>query len=136
MNDLLNELASYLEDQGVGVFDADSGRNIFVDFIPPDPASLVALLYATGPTIGAQREVADLQFPRFQVFVRNVSHDDGSDKLQAVREALHGKYGLVLAHWRVIRCHADQEGGWIGKEGGLHEFSINFVAEVNAETSS
>ncbi len=137
MNDFLNEVAQYLDDLSVGEFSSDSGRNIFVGIVPADPANCVCLLGITGPTIGVQREVADLQFPRFQAFIRNTAYNAGSDKLQAVRTALHGKYGVILPHWRILRSHADQEGGPIGKNPiGHFEFSINFTTEINAETAA
>jgi hypothetical protein len=136
VNDFLNQIAGYLETQSVGIFEDDDTRDIFVDSTPADPTNLIALMDATGPAIGDGREIADLHFPRFQAYVRDVSHDAGTAKLAALRAALHAKYGIILTNWRVLRCHADQEGGWIGKDGqGRHEFSINFTAEVNAETA-
>lgn len=135
MADFLDEVASYLEDEGVGVFDSSTGRNIFVGEIPESPVNCVVLLGIAGPTISDQRQIRSLQFPRFQAYIRNSGYQAGSDKLQAVRNALHALYGEILPNWRVLACHADQEGGPIGKDKlGRYDFSINFLAEINAET--
>ena len=130
MSDFLNEVADYLQSQAVGTVATD----IFIGKLPPSPDNCVALFGLIGTTLGQQREVAPLQFPRFQVLVRNESYDAASDKLQAVRTALHGKYGLMLANWRVLRCHVETEGGPIGSDDqDRFEFSVNFIAEINAE---
>lgn len=135
MNDFLNQVANYLDGLSIGSND-DADRTIFVGRLPADPDACVALLGLPGTTIGNAREVATLQFPRFQVITRAATYDDASDKLQAVRTALHNKYGLIFANWRVMRCHAEQEGGPIGADGqNRFEFAINFAAEINAQTA-
>ena len=132
MNDFLNELADYLEDQTVGTVATD----IFIGEVPGSPNALVCLLGLPGAGLTASRDVAALQFPRFQAYVRAVSYDDASDKFQAVRTALHGLLGHALPHWRILRCFAESEGGPIGSdEQGRFEFSINFAAEIDAETT-
>ncbi len=133
--DFLDQLATYLQAQSIGT----AGTNIFVNKLPDTTDNCVALIGQPGPSIGPQRDVARLQFPRFQAIIRNVDYNDGSDKFQAVRTALHGKVGLVLPtsanpasdeNIRILRCHAESEGGPIGEdEQGRVEFSINFQAE-------
>lgn len=136
MADFYDEVATYLDQQGVGTYTSPTNRNIFTGHHPSDPDNCVSIVGLLGATLGVSREVASLQFPRFQVIVRNEDYDTGSTKLQAVRTALHGKYGLALPNWRVLRCHADQEGGPIGTdEQGRFEFAINFTAEINGETA-
>lgn len=134
MNDFLMELASWLEDQGIGVFDTESGRNIFVNTHPASPSNCVSLIGQPGPTIGEQKSIPSLHFPRFQAVIRNTSYTAGSDKAAAVRTALHGKNRIILPHWRIMRCHADAEVQPIGEDAqGRYEFSINFSAELNSE---
>lgn len=132
MSDLLNEIGDYLATAGVGTV----ATNIFIGVQPAEPANCISLFGLLGANIGNQREVASLNFPRFQVVVRNEAYDTASDKLAAVRAALHNKYGLILPNWRIMRCHAEQEGGPIGEDAqGRYEFSINFMVEANAETA-
>lgn len=137
MADFLDEVAQYLDDQGVGNFDTASGRNIFVGDIPAGPDTLISLIGVTGSTPPIpSRQVPSLEFPRFQAFIRGVDYATASTKLQLVRTTLHAKYGVILPNWRVLSCHADQEGGPIGKdEIGRFEFTINFTCEVNAQTA-
>lgn len=135
MADFLNEVADYMANStspDIGTVATD----IFIGELPPDPNNCVAIFGLPGSVIGDQREVASLTFPRFQVIVRNVNYDTGSTKLKDVRTKLHGKYGLMLPSWRVLRLYAEQEGGPIGSDDqNRFEFSINFVAEINAETT-
>lgn len=130
MADFVNELADYLAGQGVGTVATD----IFIGKLPATPDNCVALFGLPGQVIGDAREVASLHFPRVQAIIRNESYDLASNKMEAVRTALHNKYGLDWTSWRVMRMHAEQEGGPIGQDDqGRFEFSINFVAETNAE---
>lgn len=134
MADFINEIADYMADGSVSPDIGTVATDIFIGELPPDPDNCVALFGLPGQVIGDQREVASLQFPRFQVIVRNKSYDLASAKMQDVRTKLHNKYGLDLPTWRVLRLHAEQEGGPIGSDDqNRFEFSINFVAEINAE---
>lgn len=135
MDDFLGDIAAYLQNQSVGTAETD----IFWGVLPAEPDDCVALLGTVGTTLTEARDVSELQFPRFQVIVRNGGYADGLDKLAAVRSALHGIVDLILpvgadpevdSYRRVLRCHAEQEGGPIGQdERGRFEFSINFIAE-------
>lgn len=134
MADFFNEIADYMADASVAPDIGTVATDIFIGELPPSPDNCVAIFGLPGQVIGDQREVAPLQFPRFQVIVRNTNYDTASAKMQDVRTKLHGKYGVDLASWRVLRCHAEQEGGPIGSDDqNRFEFSINFVAEINAE---
>lgn len=142
-DDFLNLLADYLEGGGV--------TNVRTGIHPANPDNVTSLLGLQGNTVQANRDVAGLQFPRFQAVIRNVDYEDASTQFRLVRELLHGIVGLILPvgaqtdpelpdpdpYVRILRCHADQEGGPIGEDGkGRYEFSINFSAEyhdVNTE---
>ena len=137
MNPFLNAIASYLDSLDVGIFDTDSGRNIFVNVLPPDPNECIALLGLPGDALDDSRDVAEMQFPRFQAFVRSDDSDDGFTLFQSVRESLHGKLNLKLPsstppYWRILRMHVDQEGGPIGQDDqGRYEFSVNFTTQAH-----
>lgn len=133
--DFLNELADYLEDQSVGtVATVSNSGNIFIGKLPASPNNCIALLGLPGTILADSRDVASLNFPRFQVLIRNEDYSDGAQKLIAVRTALHGLLGYYLPHWRIMRCHAEQEGGPIGSDDqDRFEFTINFIAELNDE---
>ena len=135
--DFLDELANYLQVLLIGT----AGTNIFVNKQPADVDNCVCLFGLPGATAGAGRDVPGLQFPRYQAIIRNTSYNDGADKFQAVRTALHGLIGKILPNGvniattpyiRIMRSHAEQEGGPIGEDDkGRSEFSINFIAEYH-----
>lgn len=132
-DDFLDQLAVYLEANGV--------TTVKTAIQPSDPAICTTLLGLPGSTVQSNRDVAELQFPRFQAIIRNPDYDEASEQYRIVRELLHGMLGVNLPvgvntsttpYVRVMRCHADQEGGPIGDdEQGRYEFSINFTAEIN-----
>ena len=135
MNDFLNELAAYIDTQSSSlIYTSDTGRNLVVGKLPDKPDNCVALLGLFGTTIDDAREIRTLQFPRFQALIRATTYDAASDLHQTVRTTLHARYGVILPHWRILACHAEQEGGPIGQDDkGRYEFSINFIAEINDE---
>lgn len=131
MASFLDEMATYLDTQNASlIYTADSGRNVFKGVLPPDPDSCVAILGASPQTLGQNRDVAELQFPKFQVITRSKDYETAASLMALVRATFHGVIGLSLTSYRVLRCHAEQEGGPIGQdEQGRHEFSCNFIAE-------
>ncbi len=125
--DFLDELADYLEVSGVA-----PGASIKVNKLVDSPDKMVALLGIAGTTLSINRDIPDLRFPRFQVICRDVEYADASSLHKRVRDALHGKVGLLLPHYRVLRIHAEQDGGPIGEDDkGRAEFSINFNTEFH-----
>lgn len=129
--DFLVQLSDYLETQGLGIADVNHGAvNIFVGKLPGDPDNLISIIGEPGihqPDVNIQ----ELQFPRFQILVRNTDYQTGSTKLRAVRTALHNTIALSLPNFFVLYIHADQEGFPIGEDDkGRAEFSIHFSCEM------
>lgn len=137
-DDFLNLVADYLEANGV--------TPVKTGIQPGEPANCVALLGLQGNTVQGNRDVPGLEFPRFQAVIRNEDYEDAATQFRALRTLLHGKIGLILPvgaqtdpeeadpdpYVRVLRMHADQEGGPIGEDDkGRYEFSINFAAEIH-----
>lgn len=135
--DFLDEIAAFLQYKSCGT----TGTNIFVNKQPGDVDNCISIFGLPGTHMGAGRDIAAMQFPRFQIIVRNTDYNDAADKFQAVRTALHGLIGQILPYnatvatdpyIRVLRCHAESDGGPIGEdEKGRAEFSINFDAEYH-----
>ncbi len=123
--DFLSELANYVVLQGVAVDSA-----VKVNVLPDSPDACVAIFGLPGEDPRDQRDIPELELPRFQVITRSADYGEASELLRKVRVALHGRIGLFLPHYRILRMHADQDGGPIGKDdAGRHEFSINFTVE-------
>lgn len=134
MASFFDELATYLDtEQASLIFTADSGRNVFLNELPPDPDSCVAFFGQVGTTLGAQRDVPGLQFPRFQVIARAKNYETAATLMEAVRSTLHGIIGHSLSSYRILRCHAEQDASPLGQDAqGRHEFGCNFIAEYHA----
>lgn len=127
--DFLTSIALYLESLGIGSA-SGSNVNIFVGKQPPEPNNCITVLGLIGNEL-PDATIADLNYPRFQVLIRNIDYEDGSEKLRQVREALHTAIALNLPNYHVLRLHAQQEGYPIGEdEQGRPEFSINFYGEA------
>jgi len=133
MSSFYDELATKLDtDVAAFIFTADSGRNVFLGELPATPNACVAFFGLPGTNIMAQRDVAGLQFPRFQIITRSPDFEEAATFMQSVRDSLHGLIGLTTSHYRILRCHAEQEGGPLGQDDqGRFEFSINFMAEYH-----
>ena len=129
--DFLWQLADYLDRENIG----DVTSNIFVGFYPDDPDNIIALLYNTGgqPNI----DVADFEYPRFQVVIRNTDYVTGAGKLREIRRLLHDKLNVTTENFIALYIQADSEGGSIGKDGkGRFEFSINFASQIRSDSIS
>lgn len=129
--DFLDQIATYLQQQGIGNADPNNGVvDIRVGKIPGDPDACVVIIGEPGirqPNV----DVQELTFPRFQVLVRNPDYVAGSTKLRDVRTALHNQIALTLPNYFCLYIHADQEGFPIGEDDkGRPEFSIHFACEV------
>lgn len=126
--DFLGQLADHLESHGVG--SANSGTiNIFVGSYPDDPDNIIALLGLTGSE-QPNKDIAEFEYPYFQVMIRNSDYETGAGKLREVRALLHDQLAIELVNFYVLRIQAQQEGGPLGKDSkGRYEFSINFTAQ-------
>lgn len=67
---LLDEVATYLDDQGAGTFPG----TIFIGFEPAAPVNTITLYPTGGPKIGVSR---DRDRPTMQIRVRNAKYTDG-----------------------------------------------------------
>lgn len=134
MSSFLDNVGQYLDAQNASLtFNNAAGRNVFTGELPADPDDCVVLLGLPGSTITDSRDVKELEFPRFQVVTRAVDYEDAATLLSTVRSTLHGLIGTSFEDYRVLRLHAEQDGGPLGQDDkGRFEFSINFIAEYHA----
>lgn len=113
-------IADYLVTEGLGTFATD----IFVSSLPPTPDDCIAVIETNGD---APEVDIPLYNPTFQVLIRNSSYATGSEKLAAVRDALHRVANITQNDIYFYYILANTNGGSIGKDGnGRDEFSINF----------
>lgn len=125
------ELCTYIESENANL------STLVTGFLPASPDNCIAMIGNASQTIGDQRDVPGLMFPRFQLIIRNTDFDLAEQEMYALRDILHGIINLALPvvtpEIRILRIHADQEGAPIGQDAqGRFEFSINFSCEINA----
>lgn len=132
--DFLSELADYLAREGIGSSTTDP-VNIFVGSYPDSPDNCVALLGLLGQT-QPNVNIADFEYPRFQIVVRNIDYETGAGKLREIRQAIHDKLMITTEHFVALYIQAEQDGYPIGQDDkGRFEFSINFNAQYRYEDS-
>lgn len=134
MSSFFDELGSYIDtNAALVVFDNATGRNFFLNELPPDPETAAAIFGQNGTTLGAARDVPGLNFPRFQIVARAKAYEDAAALMTQIRNAIHGLIGVNTSSYRILRCHAEQEASPLGQDAqGRHEFSCNFIAEYHA----
>lgn len=123
---VISEVATYLDDQGLG----SEGVDIFHSYLPDTNDPAIAVL----DTGGMQPDhYLPTKEPTFQIFIRAASYALGKAKLDAVRTALHQKANINLVANGIYFyfIFAMSEGGHIGRNAaGQDEFSINFQART------
>lgn len=118
---LLDDIANYLQTQGIGTV----GTDIFRGLMPDQPDNCIALFeYAGSPP--------DLhwngEYPGLQVRVRNKSYSAGRAKIGAVVDVLHGLTEQVLGTTRYLLIRANQSPESLGRDNnGRNEWVVNFA---------
>lgn len=126
MSVVIDDVASYLEDQGIGTV----GSTIFSSYMPDTQSSTFTIaVFDTGGLL--PDPYLPTKEPTFQVFVRSNDYLTGKAKVDAIRSSLHQKKNLRLTdggnYYYFILLQG--EGGHIGRnDNGKDEFSMNFRA--------
>jgi hypothetical protein len=122
MATLIKDIADYLEDKSIGTV----GTDLFVGYLPPTPASAMAVIDTGGTT---PDPYIPHKSPTFQVLIRSDTFTAGKTKLDSVRTELHQLDNVTLQTDQTFVYYilAISEGGHIGRdESGRDLFSINF----------
>ncbi|TCS80377.1 minor capsid protein [Tepidibacillus fermentans] len=99
---LLDDIALYLQQKGIGTI----GTDIFKGQLPATPDNAIALFeYAGEPQ---DLTDANLEYPGLQVLVRNKSYSAGRQKIEQVRNTLHGLTETVINNVRYLLIQAKQ----------------------------
>lgn len=131
---LVDEIAQYLHQQGLGVFAPDGiGGDIFVATLPQAPDECVMLRPTGGFAADSKLGYDD---PTVQILVRGTQDPrTGGERAQAIYGALQGLHDVALpgGTW-VVSCLGLQSGPvHIGSDGnGRHEYSLNFRFEIRS----
>lgn len=96
---ILNDLAEYLEDQGIGTV----GTDIFIGQLPLTEDDCLAIIYAPSP-------VPNKAIPYFEqtvdVWVRFTTYDSGYDKMLSIFNLIHRKENWELDNFHIYLSFA------------------------------
>lgn len=123
---LIDDIATYLEDNGIGTV----GSTIFKSWLPDNNQNVSMVVLDTGgPT--PDIDLTSLKTPTFQIMIRSNTYSAGKSKLDSIRSLLHGVIETQVENTYILYMHAQSEGGHIGRnENGKDEFSINFICKT------
>lgn len=125
---MLVEVAEYISDNGIGIFDKTGlGGNIFINMLPSSPDICISIYDSGGRQADSKLGYSLLSF---QVIVRgDLNPFSSRSKAQLIYDLLHGFTGLFVdnGHW-IVSCLGIQSGPThIGTDdNGRHEYSLNF----------
>lgn len=127
---IVEELAVYLDSQGLAVWDPDGGSgNLFLNMLPDQPDVAVGLYTQPGlaPDVSGNARV---RRPGVQLLVRGGPNAIAAAQLaRTLQDALHGLTNIYFSPGgtRIMLCAAQQsEPVSLGPDdNGRHEYSIN-----------
>lgn len=122
---LLDDIADYLQAQGIGTV----GGDIHKGFLPDQPDNLVAVFeYAGSPMELTMCDSPVVERPGLQVRVRNRTYPAAKAKIEAVVDALHGLAETVLGATRYLLIRANQSPASMGRDASNRsELVVNFT---------
>lgn len=118
---LLDDIALYLQQKEIGTI----GMDIFKGQLPATPDNAIALFeYAGEPQ---DLTDANLEYPSLQVMVRNKSYATGRQKIEQIRNTLHGLTETTINNVRYLLIQAKQSPEALPRdENGRAIFVCNF----------
>lgn len=133
---LLVEIAKYLHNQKIGVFDEKGVKgNIFINIVPASPDKIISL-FSTGGPAGDVKHGYDR--PTVQIWLRGDKNPlTAFNKAQEIYNALQGFSGerFIDNGSYIVDCRGVQSAPiHMGTDAnGRHEYSINFILETKNE---
>lgn len=117
---LIRDIAQILQTNGIGVL----GTDIFLGQLPASPDNVVAVFEYAG-------EPPDLhwpgEYPGLQILVRNKSYEAGRQKIEQVKNILHGLAETVVNNHRYLLIRANQSPAFLQRdENNRAIFVCNF----------
>lgn len=135
---LLTEIAQYLHNQGIVMFDETGvSGDCFISVLPSSPDSVVAIFPSGGD--GSDVKLG-YDSPTVQVIVRGTQDPRPTlSRAQDIYNALHGFHSdsFIVNGLYVVSCQGIQSGPThIGRdENGRHENSLNFELEIRNQST-
>lgn len=117
---LLQDIIQLLQERGIGTV----GVDLFYSQMPPTPDNVVVLFEYAGEPPDLH---ANVEYPGLQVMVRNKSYDAGRQKIEQIRNLLHGLAETTINGHRYLLIQARQSPEALARdENGRAIFVCNF----------
>lgn len=125
------QIANYLEDNGIGTVNANSGVGIFISKLPEDLDECVSIVETSGQPSSQHEPTISRSI---QIMVRSKKYTTGLERAEAIRELLHhnddttnGDYHWLSGESRVLTGRALQEPYLLRtEENGRRIFVTNY----------
>jgi len=122
------QIAQYLHDQGIGVFDPEgSSGNIFIDHMPDTPDEAIAIRQTGGGRVDMR---VPFHQPTAQILIRGTADPRVAGATAAAAyDVMHGLTNgeLTAGGVWIVKCQAITPPACLGPdENGRHHYSINF----------
>jgi len=124
---LLEDIRTYLEQQGLGVF----GEDLFIGVMPSKPDNCIVLFEYAGEPM----DLVDshLEYPSLQVLVRNTDYPAGRQKIEEITKTLHGVSEQIINGTRYLLIQARQSPfflEWDENERAIFVVNFRIIKEV------
>ena len=132
---ILEELATYLDAQGVGTYNSTTtGGDIYLNLMPVTPDAVIGLYIRGGvQTISTREDSCKFDNTRVQVITRGIAEDTYTpyDKAQSIYNLLENfsTHYLTVGGSYILNIKATQGApAFIGKDDNQRvEYSLNFI---------
>ncbi len=123
MSDIASDIAAYLDTQGYGKYkNVNPALNtIFIDELIDQPDNIIAIFVSGGREPEHEIEGSPVDYPSFDIQVRNTSKNTARTTAQAILELLDGGTIGNMTVW-AARSKPD----YLGKEGVRYRYIVEF----------
>lgn len=117
---MIRDIAQYLQSNGIGVL----GTDIFLGQLPASSDNVIAVFEYAGEPPDLH---SNIEYPGLQIMVRNKSYDAGRQKIEQIRNVLHGVTETVINLHRYLLIRANQSPAFLQRdENNRAIFVCNF----------
>lgn len=131
MSSLVVQIATYLSDQSIGIFDeTGAAGDIFIAILPASPNEAIAI-FPSGGSIAQGTRQSRVGSPAVQILVRGDQDPrTAEDRAQLIYDLLEGFHAasFVADGYHIVDCRGAQSAPvHIGQdENSRHRYSLNF----------
>lgn len=129
--DWVDDIAQYLDDEGVGVYDPGTGEtvNVFVHRMQESPVACLCLYAYAGRAPGRTLDRRTTRRPGLQIVARGATNAEAKALLDAACAAIDDQANVDIGAHHYLRIRALGSSTPLGWENGSTKLSQNFETE-------